>query len=119
MPSIVDNDLDYPSPNMIVSDNKNICQTWQIALQDSEFKSMYDDFSYEAKEKINDNLSSRTCLNIDSDTVSKCYTTNKRFETCGNLAKELPNSLKSEMNDINTQITTLKKEMMDGRSTLE
>ncbi len=113
MTSISDNKLVFPYPYLIMTDNKNMCQTWETALQDSEFKTMYDDFTDEAKENINDNLSSRICLNIDTDNVPKCYTTNKKFETCGELAKELPNSLKAEMADINSQIQKTKKEMMD------
>jgi hypothetical protein len=113
MTSISDNKLDFPYPYLIISDNKNMCKTWEAALEDSEFKNMYDDFTDEAKQNINDNSSSRMCLKVDGDNIPKCYTTNNKFETCGELAKELPNSLKTTMAKVNSEIVKIKKEMMD------
>ncbi len=113
MSSISDNKLTFPYPYLIMSNNKNICQTWENALQDSEFKNMYDDFTDEAKQSIDDNLSSRICLNVDNENVPKCYTTNRKFEACGELANESPNSLKAEMTTLKTQIQTAKTQMMD------
>jgi ATP-dependent Zn protease len=113
MTSISDNALDFPYPYLIVTDNKNMCKTWQTALEDSEFKNMYDDFTDEAKETINDNLTSRICLKVDNADVAKCYTTNNKFETCGEFKKELPNSLRAEMAQIKTQLQRTKQQNLD------
>jgi DNA repair ATPase RecN len=113
MSSISDNKLNFPYPHLIMSDNKNICQTWENALQDSEFKNMYDDFTEEGKKTIDENLSSRICLTVDNENVPKCYTTNRKFETCGELAKEAPNSLTAEMETLKIEIQTTKTQMMN------
>ncbi len=113
MTSIIDNKLDYPYTELIITNDRDICQTWELALEDSDFKNRYDEFSEESKNLINDNLSSRKCLTVDNENVPKCYTTNRKFEICGNLTKEIPNNLNVEMTDINNQISKVKKEMMD------
>jgi hypothetical protein len=71
------------------------------------------------KKTIDENLSSRICLTIDNQNVPKCYTTNRKFETCGELAKETPNSLKAEMETLKTEIQTTKTQMMNEMLTME
>jgi hypothetical protein len=101
--------LDFPQPFLVVSDNHNICQTWETAFYNPKFKSKYDNLTEAEKNTISNNLKTRTCQSVDN--VMQCFTINGEFETCKNLQDEEPKSIRKIMNDIDTA-TNSKKGIM-------
>jgi len=94
----LDQKLDYPYPFLVVSDNKNICQTWEKALQKSENKNRYNKFKDEDKKNIEKVLKERTCQSVDG--VKQCFTVNGLLETCNKLPDEHPKSIRQIMTKI-------------------
>jgi hypothetical protein len=105
-----DSKLDFPHPFLVVSDNNNICQTWESAFLNNKFKTKYDTLSEAEKKPISDNLKTRTCKSIEN--VMQCFTINGEFETCNNLQNEEPKSIRSVMSEIDIVINSKKGTMI-------
>jgi hypothetical protein len=101
--------MDFPHPFLVLSDNQNICQTWETAFNNPKFKSKYDILTETEKNTISSNLKTRTCQSVDN--VMQCFTINGEFETCKNLQDEEPKSIRKIMSEIDT-ITNSKKGTM-------
>jgi hypothetical protein len=101
--------MDFPHPFLVLSDNQNICQTWETAFNNPKFKSKYDILTETEKNTIYSNLKTRTCQSVDN--VMQCFTINGEFETCKNLQDEEPKSIRKIMSEIDT-ITNSKKGTM-------
>jgi hypothetical protein len=106
-----DPELDYPQPFLLLTDNGNICQTWESAFKDPNFKKEYDTMSEADKKTISNNLKTRTCQSIKN--VNQCFTINGEFETCNNLANEDPKSIRKIMSEIDTVAEAKKAEMLN------
>jgi hypothetical protein len=103
---VKDNKLIFNYPFLVMSDNNNICKTWETALEDNAFKSEYDTFNVKDKEKINKNMKSRTCQTINN--INQCFTTAGQLETCSPIKKDNPNNM-------NTILTKIKKQLSDKK----
>ena len=106
----MDKDLDYPHPFLVLSDNDNMCQIWDNALENTQFKDIYSNFSEEDQSKIQGNLKNRTCQMIDN--VNKCFTTNGQLETCNKLPDEDPKNIREIMSKIDTIAQNKKNEIL-------
>jgi len=102
-----DNNLDYPHPYLVLSDNNNICKTWESALNDANFKNDYNSFDNTEKSNIDNNLGNRTCQSIKG--TKQCFTVNGLLEKCNNLPNQIPKTIKPVMNQIDNQINQSKK----------
>jgi hypothetical protein len=106
----MDKELDYQHPFLVLSDNNNICQRWDNALENTQFKDIYSNFSEEDQSKIQGNLKNRTCQMIDN--VNKCFTTNGQLETCNKLPDEDPKNIREIMSKIDTIAQNKKNEIL-------
>ena len=105
-----DPELDYPQPFLLLTDNGNICQTWESAFTDPNFKKEYDNMSDKDKKTISDNLKTRTCQSIKN--VNQCFTIDGEFETCDNLLNENPKSIRKIMSEIDSVAEAKKNAMI-------
>ena len=106
----MDKELDFQHPFLVLSDDNNVCQTWDSALQNDQSKDIYSKFSEEEQSRIQGNLKSRTCQMIDN--VNKCFTTNGELETCNKLPDESPKNIREIMSKIDTIAQKKKSEML-------
>ena len=106
----MDKELDFQHPFLVLSDDNNICQTWDSALQNDKSKDIYSKFSEEEQSRIQGNLKSRTCQMINN--VNKCFTTNGELETCNKLPDESPKNIREIMSKIDTIAQKKKSEML-------
>jgi hypothetical protein len=102
-----DNNLDYAHPYLVLSDDNNICKTWQTALNDSNFKDDYNSFNDIERSNIDNNLENRTCQSIKG--TKKCFTVNGVLETCNNLQNQIPKTIKPIMTRLDNEINDKKK----------
>ena len=106
----MDKELNFPHPFLVLSDDNNVCQTWDNALENVNFKDSYSKFSEEEQSRIQSNLKSRTCQMINN--VNKCFTTNGSLETCKKLPDESPKNIREIMSKIDTMAQKKKSEML-------
>ena len=106
----IDKELDFPHPFLVLSDNNNVCQTWDSALENVQSKDIYSKFSEEEQSRIQGNLKSRTCQMIDN--VNKCFTPNGELETCKKLQDDSPKNIREIMSKIDTMAQKKKGEML-------
>ena len=106
----LDKQLDYPYPFLVVSDNNNICQTWEKALTNNDNKNRYNKFKDEDKKNIQTVLKERTCQSVDG--VKQCFTVNGQLETCNKLPDEHPKSIRQIMTQIDRKTEKKRNEMI-------
>jgi hypothetical protein len=110
-----DNNLDFGHPFLVLTDNNNICKTWESAFNDDSFKNEYNSFSDTEKNNISDNLQNRTCQAIKG--VKQCFTANGTLETCNNLQKQVPKTITQLMNQYSNNLNEIKnKELSNIKS---
>ncbi len=102
-----DKNLVFNYPFLVLSDNNNICKTWEKALENADFKAEYNLLGEKDKKNIDDNLQSRTCQTINN--IKQCFTSAGKLETCSGIKKDNPNN----MSNIMTKIT---KELSDKKN---
>ncbi len=83
---------------LITTNNKKICIPWQKALENENMSSIYDKFSIEDQQIIQDNISKRTCLSINN--VAQCFTTAGELEKCD----QIQQNQKKDMSDLTKKI---------------
>jgi hypothetical protein len=93
-----DNNLEYPHPFPVISDDNNICQPWKTAMRSKNFNNIYNTYSEDVKKNIRDNSNNRKCQIIDN--VSQCFTLNEKMETCKNTGSNDPKSIRQIMTQI-------------------
>jgi len=101
-----DKNLVFNYPFLVLSDNNNICKTWEKALEDTTFKAEYDLLNEKDKKKIADNLQSRTCQPINN--INQCFTTSGKLETCSGIKKDNPNNMVNLMAKISKELSNKK-----------
>ncbi len=97
-----DKNLVFNYPFLVLSDNNNICKTWEKALEDSNFKTEYDLLNEIDKKNIDTNLQSRTCQSINN--IKQCFTTAGTLETCSAIKKDNPNNMVNLMAKISKEL---------------
>jgi hypothetical protein len=110
------NKVEYPIPFLVMADNNYPCRKWEDAMNDTNFKELYDEMSDDEKEKIAQNLSNRTCLAFSGG--DKCYTVNGVLESCKQLPKEKPNSIAVQMGKVDAAINASKEPTLTKLSKL-
>jgi hypothetical protein len=93
-----DNNLEYPQPFHVISDENNICQTWGESLKTKSFKNIYNIYPEDVKKNIKDNSNNRKCQTINN--VSQCFTLNGKMETCNKIGSDDPKSIRNIMTQI-------------------
>ncbi len=107
-----DNNLDFGHPFLVLTDNNNICKTWESAFNDESFKNDYNSFSDTEKNNITDNLQNRTCQSIKG--VKQCFTANGILETCNNLQTQVPKTIKQLMNQNSNDLNQIKNKELNN-----
>lgn len=111
-----DNKVEYPIPFLVMADNNYPCRKWEDAMNDENFKELYDEMSDGEQEKIAQNLSNRTCLALSGG--DKCYTVNGVLESCKQLPREKPNSIAVQMGKVDAAINASKEPTLEKLSKL-
>ena len=101
-----DKNLVFNYPFLVLSDNNNICKTWEKALEDTNFKAEYDLLNEKDKKNINNNLQSRSCQSINN--IKQCFTTSGKLETCSGIKKDNPNNMVNIMAKISKELSKKK-----------
>jgi hypothetical protein len=102
-----DKKLVFNYPFLVLSDNNNICKTWEKALEDTSFKAEYNLLNEKDKKNIEKNLQSRTCQTINN--IKQCFTTSGKLETCSEIKKDNPNNMSNIMAKISKDLSNKKK----------
>ena len=107
-----DNNLDFGHPFLVLTDNNNICKTWETAFNDQSFKNDYNSFNDTEKNNINANLQNRTCQSIKG--IKQCFTVNGVLETCNNLQKQVPKTISQLMNQYSKNLNEIKNKELSN-----
>lgn len=94
----MEDQLLFPYPELIVSNNNKLCLKWEDALKNDNFKNQFDVYDKSDKDRINSNKNNRTCQVINN--TKQCFTVEGVMEECGNLSNKQPKNLKGQMGEI-------------------
>ena len=79
---------------------------WSDAMNNNNFKDLYNDFNQTEKDLIKDNINSRKCLAFSG--TDKCYTINGFLESCKQMPHEPPQSIAGQMQQVQSAIDASK-----------
>lgn len=88
---------------LITTNNKKICIPWQKALENDSMSAMYDSFSQEDQQTVQDNITKRSCLSINN--VAQCFTTSGELEKCDQIQQNQKQDISDLMKNIDNENT--------------
>jgi hypothetical protein len=86
---------------LITSNNKKICMPWKNALENDSMTDIYDKFTKEEQENIQENITNRTCLSINN--ISQCFTSSGQLERCDQIEKNQKQEISDVLKDIDAK----------------